>query len=178
MQLGVVQHHNVYPQLLKWLALFGDSRTSEVAFVRLENTGLEKSSREASALQKPQPPQQPNQQPFSVLQQPYTPSTSTTGQQASLFSATPQTTVPQAVTTPVARPTVSQPPVQPKPQHNYTIVQALDPNIDLDVMCDMATKAPELREYIARNRSAYPSLLEWLSSLNDPAINRALKMRS
>jgi hypothetical protein len=62
--------------------------------------------------------------------------------------------------------------------HNYTAIQALDPNTDFNTMRDMAARAPELREYLARNRNAYPELLQWLASLNDPAINRALKERA
>ncbi|MDR1448506.1 MAG: hypothetical protein LBI63_06105 [Candidatus Ancillula sp.] len=152
LQLSVVHHQNAYPQLLKWLALFGDPRTSEVAFARMENEQFTSGIQQKS-------PKQPDRQ---------------VNAQSQFAAQGVRRTFEQPV---VVNNTVNHAQDQPK-QHNYTIVQALDPNLDLDIMCDIAKRAPELREYIARNRNAYPTLLQWLASLNDPSINRALAMRN
>lgn len=42
---------------------------------------------------------------------------------------------------------------------------------------ELAANHPSLRPIIAMNPAAYPSLLQWLSSLGDPAINVALQQR-
>jgi hypothetical protein len=185
LQLSVVQHQGVYPQLLKWLALFGNAAASDAACVKLERQKMNASenpvqtqtAQQFSGQFSTQTAGQPqflaqNAQSYGQNAQNYgqMPATGMPQQQTGMPSGMPQTAMQQ--------PAQNTPMTQTASSHNYTVVQALDPNLDLDVMCDIATRAPELREYIARNRSAYPTLLQWLASLNDPAINQALKMRS
>ena len=42
---------------------------------------------------------------------------------------------------------------------------------------EIASKAPELHPFLARNPHIYPDLLNWLASLNDSAINAAIRLR-
>ena len=44
---------------------------------------------------------------------------------------------------------------------------------DQMLMAEIASKAPELHPFLARNPHIYPDLLNWLASLNDSAINAA-----
>lgn len=73
--------------------------------------------------------------------------------------------------------TFNMPQANESKTHNFTIAQALDPNTDANTLADIAEQAPELREYIVFNRNIYPELLQWLSDLNDPKVNIAIKSR-
>ena len=48
---------------------------------------------------------------------------------------------------------------------------------DQMLMAEIASKAPELPPFLARNPHIYPDLLNWLASLNDSAINAAIRLR-
>ena len=48
---------------------------------------------------------------------------------------------------------------------------------DQMLMARIASEAPELRPYLARNPYIYPELLAWLGQLNDSAINAAIRLR-
>ncbi len=48
---------------------------------------------------------------------------------------------------------------------------------DQMLMAEIASKAPELHPFLARNPHIYPDLLNWLASLNDSAINAAIRLR-
>lgn len=48
---------------------------------------------------------------------------------------------------------------------------------DKMLMAEIASKAPELHPFLARNPHIYPDLLNWLASLNDSAINAAIRLR-
>lgn len=61
---------------------------------------------------------------------------------------------------------------------SYTAQQASDPATPAQVLADIAAVRPDLRPAIAANPSAYPSLLEWLGSLGEPAVDSALKQRA
>ena len=68
--------------------------------------------------------------------------------------------------------------VEAAPQgHGFTFQQASDPATDATVLARIVSEAPELRPYVAMNPSAYPALLEWLASLNDPVVTAALQAR-
>lgn len=48
---------------------------------------------------------------------------------------------------------------------------------DKMLMAQIASEAPELHPFLARNPHIYPDLLNWLASLNDSAINAAIRLR-
>ena len=48
---------------------------------------------------------------------------------------------------------------------------------DKMLMAQIASEAPELHPFLARNPNIYPDLLNWLASLNDSAINAAIRLR-
>ena len=66
---------------------------------------------------------------------------------------------------------------QPGQAHGFTAEQAANPGTDPAMLSRIATEAPELRPYVALNPSAYPALLGWLASLNDPVVTAALQAR-
>lgn len=58
------------------------------------------------------------------------------------------------------------------------VARASDPNAELTTLHELANNYPGLRPYIAENPRTYPSLLEWLGSLGDPAVDAALARRN
>lgn len=48
---------------------------------------------------------------------------------------------------------------------------------DKMLMAQIASEAPELHPFLARNPNIYPDLLDWLAGLNDSAINAAIRLR-
>ncbi len=56
-------------------------------------------------------------------------------------------------------------------------IEAANPAIDPGRLRDLAANHSALRPLIAMNPAAYPGLLDWLASLNDPAVNVALQQR-
>lgn len=48
---------------------------------------------------------------------------------------------------------------------------------DKMLMAQIASEAPELHPFLARNPNIYPDLLGWLAGLNDSAVNAAIRLR-
>lgn len=48
---------------------------------------------------------------------------------------------------------------------------------DKMLMAQIASEAPELHPFLARNPNIYPDLLDWLASLDDSAVNAAIRLR-
>lgn len=48
---------------------------------------------------------------------------------------------------------------------------------DKMLMAQIASEAPELHPFLARNPNIYPDLLDWLADLNDSAVNAAIRLR-
>lgn len=48
---------------------------------------------------------------------------------------------------------------------------------DKMLMAQIASEAPELHPFLARNPNIYPDLLDWLAGLNDSAVNAAIRLR-
>lgn len=48
---------------------------------------------------------------------------------------------------------------------------------DKMLMAQIASEAPELHPFLARNPNIYPDLLDWLANLNDSAVNAAIRLR-
>ncbi|WP_139738655.1 variant leucine-rich repeat-containing protein [Actinomyces wuliandei] len=56
--------------------------------------------------------------------------------------------------------------------------RAQDPNAPLETLHQLAQNYPDLRPHIAANPRTYPALLEWLGTLDDPAVDAALAARA
>lgn len=61
---------------------------------------------------------------------------------------------------------------------NFSAQQAADPTTPASVLAQIAYERPDLRAAVAANPSAYPELLDWLTSFNDPQVNAAVAARS
>lgn len=48
---------------------------------------------------------------------------------------------------------------------------------DKMLMAQIASEAPELHPFLARNPNIYPDLLDWLAGLNDSVVNAAIRLR-
>lgn len=48
---------------------------------------------------------------------------------------------------------------------------------DKMLMAQIASEAPKLHPFLARNPNIYPDLLDWLAGLNDSAVNAAIRLR-
>lgn len=48
---------------------------------------------------------------------------------------------------------------------------------DKMLMAQIASEAPELHPFLARNPNIYPDLLDWLAGLNDSTVNAAIRLR-
>lgn len=55
--------------------------------------------------------------------------------------------------------------------------QALDPSTPAEVLLQLATNRPDLHPYLAANPATYPDLLTWLGTLDNPAVDEALRAR-
>lgn len=66
----------------------------------------------------------------------------------------------------------------PAPAHGFTAQQAVDPGTDPALLTRIAAEAPELRPALAVNPATYPTLLQWLADLHDPAVDAALAQRA
>ncbi|WP_435300329.1 hypothetical protein [Timonella sp. A28] len=62
--------------------------------------------------------------------------------------------------------------------HGYTQDDALNPNTPAVVLAKIAEVAPELRPALAQNPATYPALIDWLTQIDDPEINKALAKRT
>lgn len=55
--------------------------------------------------------------------------------------------------------------------------EAADPQTSPTRLQELANNHPALRPIVALNPSTYPALVQWLATLNDPAVNVALRQR-
>lgn len=61
---------------------------------------------------------------------------------------------------------------------DFTREQASDPSTPAQTLADIAALRDDLRPLVAKNPAAYPGLLDWLGSLGEPAVDRALRERA
>lgn len=61
---------------------------------------------------------------------------------------------------------------------DYTVHQALDPGTDAVTLHAMATRRPDLQQFVAANPGTPPEVLDWLGRLGQPAIDAALRRRA
>lgn len=160
---NVVANPRAYPGLKRWVAQFGDERARQqlVAMgwpvpqegVMQRNT--ETAPEPAQQFQTQAQYQQPQQSSEVQYQMQYQPES---------FIEAPATNMAHDVSTEYADPYTN-------PAELAMTTQ------DKMLMAQIASEAPELRPFLARNPNIYPDLLDWLASLNDSAVNAAIRLR-
>ena len=193
---NVVANPRAYPGLKRWVAQFGDERARQqlVAMgwpvpqegVMQRNT--ETAPEPAQQFQTQAQYQQP-QQSSEVQYQTQYQSPATQQCQPEPFAATPASNMANDASTEYVDPYTNPAdlsevadfsPIQPQEpvtsNAGFTAELAMTTE-DQMLMAEIASKAPELHPFLARNPHIYPDLLNWLASLNDSAINAAIRLR-
>lgn len=61
---------------------------------------------------------------------------------------------------------------------DFTVYQATNPATPPEVLAQMASSRPDLRQFVAANPATAPETLEWLGTLGDTAVQAALARRA
>jgi len=204
---NVVANPRAYPGLKRWVAQFGDERArqqlvamgwpvpqdgimQQEAETASEQTQYQMPS-EQTQYQMPseqaqyQQPQQSSEVQYQAQYQP----PATQQCQPEPFAATPASNMANDASTEYVDPYTNPAdlsevadfsPIQPQEpvasNAGFTAELAMTTE-DQMLMAEIASKAPELHPFLARNPHIYPDLLNWLASLNDSAINAAIRLR-
>lgn len=168
---NVVANPRAYPGLKRWVAQFGDERARQqlVAMgwpvpqegVMQRNT--ETAPEPAQQFQTQAQYQQPQQSSEVQYQMQYQPP-ATDQYQTESFMEAPASNMANDVSTEYVDPYTN-------PAELAMTTQ------DKMLMAQIASEAPELHPFLARNPNIYPDLLDWLASLNDSAVNAAIRLR-
>lgn len=172
---NVVANPRAYPGLKRWVAQFGDERARQQLVAMgwpVPQDGI--MQQEAEMVSEQVQYQMPSEQ---VQYQPEP------------FAATPASNVANDASTEYVDPYTNPAdlsevadfsPIQPQEpvtsNAGFTAELAMTTE-DQMLMAEIASKAPELHPFLARNPHIYPDLLNWLASLNDSAINAAIRLR-
>lgn len=172
---NVVANPCAYPGLKRWVAQFGDERARQQLVAMgwpVPQDGI--MQQEAETVSEQVQYQMPSEQ---VQYQPEP------------FAATPASNVANDASTEYVDPYTNPAdlsevadfsPIQPQEpvtsNAGFTAELAMTTE-DQMLMAEIASKAPELHPFLARNPHIYPDLLNWLASLNDSAINAAIRLR-
>lgn len=172
---NVVANPRAYPGLKRWVAQFGDERARQQLVAMgwpVPQDGI--MQQEAETVSEQVQYQMPSEQ---VQYQPEP------------FAATPASNVANDASTEYVDPYTNPAdlsevadfsPIQPQEpvasNAGFTAELAMTTE-DQMLMAEIASKAPELHPFLARNPHIYPDLLNWLASLNDSAINAAIRLR-
>lgn len=172
---NVVANPRAYPGLKRWVAQFGDERARQQLVAMgwpVPQDGI--IQQEAETVSEQVQYQMPSEQ---VQYQPEP------------FAATPASNVANDASTEYVDPYTNPAdlsevadfsPIQPQEpvtsNAGFTAELAMTTE-DQMLMAEIASKAPELHPFLARNPHIYPDLLNWLASLNDSAINAAIRLR-
>lgn len=172
---NVVANPRAYPGLKRWVAQFGDERARQQLVAMgwpVPQDGI--MQQEAETVSEQVQYQMPSEQ---VQYQPEP------------FAATPASNVANDASTEYVDPYTNPAdlsevadfsPIQPQEpvtsNAGFTAELAMTTE-DQMLMAEIASKAPELHPFLARNQHIYPDLLNWLASLNDSAINAAIRLR-
>lgn len=172
---NVVANPRAYPGLKRWVAQFGDERARQQLVAMgwpVPQDGI--MQQEAETVSEQMQYQMPSEQ---VQYQPEP------------FAATPASNVANDASTEYVDPYTNPAdlsevadfsPIQPQEpvtsNAGFTAELAMTTE-DQMLMAEIASKAPELHPFLARNPHIYPDLLNWLASLNDSAINAAIRLR-
>lgn len=172
---NVVANPRAYPGLKRWVAQFGDERARQQLVAMgwpVPQDGI--MQQEAETVSEQVQYQMPSEQ---VQCQPEP------------FAATPASNMANDASTEYVDPYTNPAdlsevadfsPIQPQEpvasNAGFTAELAMTTE-DQMLMAEIASKAPELHPFLARNPHIYPDLLNWLAGLNDSAINAAIRLR-
>lgn len=204
---NVVANPRAYPGLKRWVAQFGDERARQqlvaMGWPVPQDGIMQQEAETASEQAQYQMPseqaqyqmpseqaqyQQPQQSSEVQYQAQYQPP-ATQQCQPEPFAATPASNMANDASTEYVDPynnpadlseVADFSPIQPQEpvasNAGFTAELAMTTE-DQMLMAEIASKAPELHPFLARNPHIYPDLLNWLASLNDSAINAAIRLR-
>lgn len=204
---NVVANPRAYPGLKRWVAQFGDERARQqlvaMGWPVPQDGIMQQEAETASEQAQYQMPseqaqyqmpseqaqyQQPQQSSEVQYQAQYQPP-ATQQCQPEPFAATPASNMANDASTEYVDPYTNPAdlsevadfsPIQPQEpvasNAGFTAELAMTTE-DQMLMAEIASKAPELHPLLARNPHIYPDLLNWLASLNDSAINAAIRLR-
>ena len=204
---NVVANPHAYPGLKRWVAQFGDERARQQLVAMgwpVPQDGIMQQEAETASEQvqyqmpseqvqyqmpseqvQYQQPQQSSEVQYQAQHQP----PATQQCQPEPFAATPASNMANDASTEYVDPYTNPAdlsevadfsPIQPQEpvtsNAGFTAELAMTTE-DQMLMAEIASKAPELHPFLARNPHIYPDLLNWLASLNDSAINAAIRLR-
>ena len=204
---NVVANPRAYPGLKRWVAQFGDERARQQLVAMgwpVPQDGIMQQEAETASEQAQyqmpseqaqyqmpseqvqyQQPQQSSEVQYQAQHQP----PATQQCQPEPFAATPASNMANDASTEYVDPYTNPAdlsevadfsPIQPQEpvasNAGFTAELAMTTE-DQILMAEIASKAPELHPFLARNPHIYPDLLNWLASLNDSAINAAIRLR-
>lgn len=163
---NVVANPRAYPGLKRWVAQFGDERARQQLVAMgwpVPQDGIMQQEAETVSEQVQYQPE-----PFAA-----TPA-SNVANDASTEYVDPYTNPADLSEVADFSPIQPQEPVTSNAGFTAELAMATE---DQMLMAEIASKAPELHPFLARNPHIYPDLLNWLASLNDSAINAAIRLR-
>ena len=204
---NVVANPRAYPGLKRWVAQFGDERARQQLVAMgwpVPQDGIMQQEAETASEQAQyqmpseqaqyqmpseqvqyQQPQQSSEVQYQAQHQP----PATQQCQPEPFAATPASNMANDASTEYVDPYTNPAdlsevadfsPIQPQEpvasNAGFTAELAMTTE-DQMLMAEIASKAPELHPFLARNPHIYPDLLNWLASLNDSAIDAAIRLR-
>ena len=172
---NVVANPRAYPGLKRWVAQFGDERARQQLVAMgwpVPQDGIMQQEAETASeqaqYQMPSEQAQCQPEPFAA-----TPA-SNMANDASTEYVDPYTNPADLSEVADFSPIQPQEPVASNAGFTAELAMTTE---DQMLMAEIASKAPELHPFLARNPHIYPDLLNWLASLNDSAINAAIRLR-
>ena len=181
---NVVANPRAYPGLKRWVAQFGDERARQqlVAMgwpvpregVMQRNT--ETAPEQAQQSQTQAQYQQPQQASEAQYQMQYQPPATDQYQLESFMEAS-SSNMAIDVSTEYVDPYTNPADLSEVADYSSAQPELAMTTQDKMLMAQIASEAPELHPFLARNPNIYPDLLDWLASLNDSAVNAAIRLR-
>ena len=172
---NVVANPRAYPGLKRWVAQFGDERARQQLVAMgwpVPQDGIMQQEAEtvSEQVQYKMPSEQVQDQPEPFAATP----ASNMANDASTEYFDPYTNPADLSEVADFSPIQPQEPVTSNAGFTAELAMTTE---DQMLMAEIASKAPELHPFLARNPHIYPDLLNWLASLNDSAINAAIRLR-
>ena len=172
---NVVANPRAYPGLKRWVAQFGDERARQQLVAMgwpVPQDGIMQQEAEtvSEQVQYQMPSEQVQYQPEPFAATP----ASNMANDASMEYVDPYTNPADLSEVADFSPIQPQEPVASNAGFTAELAMTTE---DQMLMAEIASKAPELHPFLARNPHIYPDLLNWLASLNDSAINAAIRLR-
>ena len=172
---NVVANPRAYPGLKRWVAQFGDERARQQLVAMgwpVPQDGIMQQEAEtvSEQVQYKMPSEQVQYQPEPFAATP----ASNMANDASTEYVDPYTNPADLSEVADFSPIQPQEPVASNAGFTAELAMTTE---DQMLMAEIASKAPELHPFLARNPHIYPDLLNWLASLNDSAINAAIRLR-